>query len=221
MKPFNGRQIYSTVVEKPWELKPYQEIECPMLEDIRREVLAWMARATPYLTDREDPRLDRPIDDQKDFIRSCPSLVKYMSLIKVPMRRFHFLIIPPHRTNPLELHVGEHPENIKVNVPILNTTTDAVTEWFGIPQEDLEKYPMLRRYHFEDGVEMLDLREIHHTVQDLYPMVGQYCMTNSAVVFNGNIPHRVMMPSADHNWPRIILTMVPIKEEQLVPYLQK
>ena len=203
----------------PHKLKPYYELSCPQIGTIRAEVLDWMAKNTDLLTDRECPRFDRWVD-WKDLAKKCPSIIDFAKEWKVPFRDLQFGIIPPFRKIPLSLHAGEQPQSIKINIPICNTEY-SVTQWFGIPKETLDSLPTFKRDFYEEVEgELVDLRHLEDSVEELYPKIGEYHMLNNPVIFNAYIPHRVRYTEPDLvTFPRVLLSIIPISESSLLPYL--
>lgn len=206
----------------PDKLKPYHVLECPEIEDIKKEVMAWISNNEDYFTDASNMRFDRYIDF-KDMVKQCPSLGKFIARLKVPFRDMQFGVMTERRRmlTPLPLHIGEWPQDIKINIPICNTE-NSVTEWFDVPEEEILKRPLYRReFYTEAEHAMPDLRDLDPVVQDLYPMIGEYHMANAPIVFNAYYPHRVRFYNIENTkLPRIILSIVPLKEDSLVPFLK-
>lgn len=208
--------------EKFQGLKPYAVLECPNIEDIRKEVLAWVHLNTDFFTDTTNIRFDRLVN-YKELARNCPSLVKFAAQLRVPFRDLQFGVMTEarRRLDPLPLHVGEEPQSIKINIPICNTE-NSVTEWFDVPEEVQEQYPMFRREFYTDAEhDMRDLRALDPIVHEHYAKIGEYHMVDNPVVFNAYIPHRARFYNIENTkLPRILLSIIPIKEDSLVHFLK-
>lgn len=195
--------------DKPWTLKPYHELTCPVLDDIRQEVLEYLKERIPEFLDPEwnDINFWQKINSS-DLAKACPSVLKYMKSLSIPIREISIGVLPRVlKDDGVTLHIGEKPKNIKINFPILNTR-GVYTEWYDIPQEDLAKMPIK---HNAFGKEVIDLDELDATVQDLYNLRARYEMTEYPIVFNSWIAHRVKA-GPDATFPRIILAVIPIEE---------
>jgi hypothetical protein len=208
---------------QPWRLKPYHELPCPNnLNDIKKEVLDWLEKNTDYLTDKNNPHTTRYVNFV-DLAKHCPSVIKYAKELKVPLIDIQFIIAPAIRTVPVGLHAGEDPQNIKLNIPILNTDEAYITEWYDIPHEILESMPTYREPYWADIEKpMVDLRQLEDTIQDCYPLAGRYCMVSNPIVFNAAYPHRVNhVDWSNAKWPRVVMSLIPADEHSLTPFLEK
>lgn len=206
------------------KLKPYVEVPCPYIDVMRKEVLDWLEQNTDYLTNEDNPHLDRVVD-YVDLAKKCPSILKFAKDLRVPFRDLQFTIIPKHRPDyvPLPLHVNEAYQNIKINIPILNATDSYVTEWYDVPQEDLDTYPKFRREYWRDWEPlMIDLRTLDPVVHEKYPLAGSYSMIDVPIVFNAFYPHRVRCINnySKEVFPRILLSAIPHDERALAKYLE-
>lgn len=205
-------------------LKPYAELPCPDIDSIQKEVISWIKNNTEYLTDQENPHLDIVVDTV-DLIKKCTSVVKFCKDVCVPIKEVQLTIIPKRRDihTPLPLHVNEVGQNFKINIPILNTDKRFITEWYDVPVEDLNGYPKFRREYWREWEPpMVDLRELDPVVQDKYPLAASYSMVNTPIVFNACYPHRVVHDNyASAVFPRVLLSIIPFKDESLIKYLKK
>jgi hypothetical protein len=188
-------------------MKAVHELPVHNLEDIQGEVLSWIDQNTNLLNDKTSKGFWTKID-YKDMARSCPALIKYFKHVKIPVQEITVGVLTEAMTNGFVLHHGAPGRNFKINFPILNTE-DVYTEWYDIPNQDLEKFPYVRYQHTNEDV--YDLGSIHDTVADLYPLRTRYNMHRCPIVFNSFLPHRVMPgPGARH--PRIMLATMPVKD---------
>lgn len=205
-------------------LKPYAELGCSNIVVIQKEVIAWIKNNTDYLTNEENPHLDITVDTI-DLVKQCPSVVKFCKDVGVPIKELQLTIIPKHRDiqTPLPLHVNEVGQNFKINIPILNTNKRFITEWYDVPVEDLNKYPTFRREYWREWEPpMIDLRTLDPVVGTKYPLVASYSMVDTPIVFNACYPHRVIHDNyTSAVFPRILLSVMPVKEESLIKYLKK
>jgi hypothetical protein len=155
--------------------------------------------------------------------RQCKHLGKFVARLKVPFREIQFGVMTERRRmlTPLPLHIGEWPQDIKINIPICNTE-NSVTEWFDIPEEIIKARPLFRReFYTEAEHAMPDLRDLDPVVQDLYPKIGEYHMRDNPVIFNAYYPHRVRFNDIETiELPRIIMSIIPIKEDSLMHFLK-
>lgn len=195
----------------PSVMKTHHELNCPVLPKIQEEVMEWVDRNTDYLTNTSDQSFWHVIDDVA-LAKQCPSLMKYMMSIKIPLREVTIGVLTHSmKDTGFKLHMGNPPLNIKINFPIFNTE-DVYTEWFHIPDPDLNKLGIFKN-PFIDTFDAYNynLFKIHDVVQDLYPCVTRYNMHTHPIVFNSWIPHRVM-PGPNAKYPRIMLATMPINE---------
>jgi len=192
-------------------MKTHHELECLVLSKIQEEVLTWVDSNTDYLKNANDKSFWHLIDDV-DMARHCPSLMKYMMSIKIPLREITIGVLTESmKDTGFNLHMGNPPLNIKINFPIFNTE-DVYTEWYDIPVEDLNKLGVFKNPHVTSfDAYNYDLKKLHNVVQELYPCVTRYNMHSHPIVFNSWIPHRVM-PGPNAKYPRIMVATMPIKE---------
>ena len=200
------------------KMKTHHELDCPDLGRIQEEVLFWVNKNTNYLDEKIDNSFWHLIDGV-DMAKHCPSLIKYMKSIQVPLRQISIgLLTESMKDKGFDLHMGNPPLNIKINFPIYNTE-DVYTEWYGIPVEDMNKLGISKNpYVTTFDAYNYDLGKIHDVVQDLYPCITKYNMHKHPIVFNSWIPHRVM-PGQNAKYPRIMVACIPIKEP--IHYLKK
>lgn len=195
--------------DQPWTLKPYHELDCPVIDDIRREVLTYLEQKIPTFLDPDwdDISFWQKINSA-DLARACPSVLKYMKELNIPVREISLGVLPRVlKDEGVVLHIGEKPKNIKINFPILNTK-GVYTEWYDIPQSELAEMPTKTNTF---GKEVIDLDALDDTVADTYPLRARYEMSDYPIVFNSWIAHRVK-PGPDAVYPRIILAVMPIQE---------
>ena len=187
--------------------KCVHELECDRLDQIQEEVMNWVVDNTDFLNEKKEKSFWRMID-YKNMARVCPSIVKFMSSVKIPIRQITVGLLTESMTDGFTLHNGAPPYNFKINFPIYNTE-DVWTEWFDIPVEDFEKIGTTVNKH--TGTEQYNFGKLHHVVQDLYPCLLRYNMHTSPIIFNSYIPHRVM-PGPGAKYPRIMLATMPFKD---------
>jgi hypothetical protein len=186
--------------------KCVQELECNTLDQIKEEVMNWVVDNTHYLDEKKEKKFWHQIE-YKQMARVCPSLLRFMTKIKMPIRQITVgLLTESMGTAGFVLHNGAPPLNFKINFPIYNTD-DVWTEWYDIPEDDVRKLPTIINPY--SGTEQYNFAILHDTVQDLYPCLLRYNMHNSPIIFNSYIPHRVM-PGPDAKYPRIMLATIPM-----------
>ena len=186
--------------------KCLHELECNNLDKIKEEVMNWVVDNTHYLDEKKEKKFWHVID-YKDMGRTCPSLLRFMASVKIPIKEITVgLLTEGIGTNGFKLHNGAPPMNFKINFPIYNTE-DVWTEWFDIPKEDIHKLPVITNQF--TGTDHYDFSPLHTTVQDLYPCIERYNMHECPIVFNSYIPHRVM-PGPNAKYPRIMLATMPV-----------
>lgn len=188
-------------------IKCIHELECDVLDKIKEEIMNWVADNTNFLDEKEDMAFWKQID-YKAMVRVCPSLLKYMTSIKIPIREVTIGLMTESMTNGFWLHNGAPPQNFKINFPIYNTE-DVWTEWYDIPVSDFPKFSTMSN-EFTDTPQY-NFRQIHDTVQDMYPCLMRYNMHECPIIFNSFIPHRVM-PGPKAKYPRIMIATMPIKD---------
>jgi hypothetical protein len=193
------------------KMKTHHELECPSLPKIQEEVLTWIDDNTEYLRDSTDTGFWHMINDV-NMVRHCPSLIKYMKSIKIPLREITIGVLTEGmKDDGLVLHMDNPPLNIKINFPIYNTE-DVYTEWYDIPVEELDKLGIYKNTLItEFDAYNYKLRKIHDVVQDLYPCITSYNMHEKPIVFNSWIPHRVR-PGLNAKYPRIMIACMTIDE---------
>jgi hypothetical protein len=188
------------------KFKCIHELECDNLDSIKEEVMNWVVDNTHFLDEKKELKFWHVID-YKQLGKTCPSLLKFMAKVKIPIREITVgLLTEAMNKSGFWLHNGAPPYNFKINFPIYNTE-DVWTEWFDIPVEDMKKLPVNINQHA--GTEQYNFTSLHETVQDRYPMLCRYNMHTHPIVFNSYIPHRVM-PGPAAKYPRIMLATIPV-----------
>ena len=190
---------------RPWTLKPYHELECPQLKQIRTEVIDWLKKNIPDYKTKKGfwHRID-----YKDLARKCPSILEWCKFIRVPAREISVALLTEAMAGKgVPLHVGAKPLIIKINVPICNTN-DVYTEWYDIPQDVLNGLPITKNPF---GESIIDLDDLDNTVADTYPRIVRYEMSDYPIIFNSQIPHRVVV-GKNATFPRILISIIPIKD---------
>lgn len=187
--------------------RAFYELECDCMELIKEEVLAWVQKKTNFINDKTTVTFWMKID-YVDMAKTCPTLIKYMKSIKIPIREIVVGLLNESLSDGFVLHHGAPPMNFKINFPILNTE-DVYTEWYDIPMEVLEKRPLTTNPH--TGTVAYDLKNLHNTVDKNFPCVGRYNMHKKPVILNSYIPHRVM-PGPRAKYPRIMIATMPMKD---------
>jgi len=185
--------------------KCVHELECDSLDLIQQEVMNWVVDNTDFLSESSGKKFWHQID-YKQMGRVCPSLIKFMAKIKIPIREITVGILTENMKTGFELHNGSPPLNFKINFPIYNTQ-DVYTEWYDIPKQDVVKLPI--RTNLQTGTKQYDYTSLHHNVHELYPCLLKYNMHKCPIVFNSYIPHRVM-PGPLAQYPRIMLATMPV-----------
>ena len=186
--------------------KCVHELECDNLEQIQQEVVDWVEQNTNFLHEKNARGFWHQID-YKSMGKVCPSLIRFMASVKIPIRQITVgLLTETMSKNGFVLHNGAPPKNFKINFPIYNTQ-DVWTEWYDIPKQDMYQLGTVVNPH--TGTEQFNFASIHHTVQDLYPCLLRYNMHKNPIVFNSYIPHRVM-PGPAAQYPRIMLATMPV-----------
>ena len=147
--------------------------------------------------------------DYKQLGKVCPSLIKFSSKIKIPIKEISIgLLTEGMSSYGCPLHIDAPPKNFKINFPIYNTE-DMWTEWYDIPESDLLSLPKIVDQH--TGKEMYNFKNLHDQVHNLYPCITRYNMHSCPIIFNSYIPHRVM-PGSNAKYPRIMLSSIPVFE---------
>lgn len=181
--------------------KCIHELECDTLEKIREEVMNWVSQNTDFLNKKINNFWHRI--DYKNMGRACPSLIKYMASIKLPIGEIALGVLAESRaTIGHKLHYDVPPHNFKINFPIYNTE-DVWTEWYDIPKEDMHKLDTI--IDPTTGDEEYDFNKIQNT----YPCLMRYNMHHKPIIFNSYIPHRVI-PGPAAKYPRIMVATMPL-----------
>ena len=103
---------------RPWTLKPYHELECPQLKQIRTEVIDWLEKNIPDYKTKKGfwHRID-----YKDLARKCPSILEWCKFIRVPAREISIAILTEAMAGKgVALHVGAKPLIVKINILLIN-----------------------------------------------------------------------------------------------------
>jgi hypothetical protein len=187
--------------------KCVHELECNNLDKIQEEVMNWVVDNTHFLDEKKETKFWHVID-YKAMARVCPSILKFMSSVKIPIREITVGLLTEALTDGFTLHNGAPPYNFKINFPIYNTE-DVWTEWYDIPATDFDSIGTFVNPH--TGTEQYNFAKLHTTVHDLYPCLMRYNMHKSPIIFNSYIPHRVM-PGPNAKYPRIMLATMPFKD---------
>jgi hypothetical protein len=185
--------------------KCIHELECDSLDRIQEEVMNWVADNTNFLNNSQEKEFWHQID-YKHMAKVCPSLLRFMIKIKIPIREITVGILTENMKSGVVLHNGAPPLNFKINFPIYNTE-DVYTEWYDIPEEQVCKLPVITNPW--TGTKQYDYTSLHNTVHELYPCLLKYNMHKCPIVFNSFIPHRVM-PGPLAKYPRVMLATIPI-----------
>jgi hypothetical protein len=202
------------------KLKAYHELDCPDMDNIKKEVMHWIDKNTNFRTMSNDRSFWHLIDGP-NMARHCPTLIKYMKSIQIPLQQISIGILTEDmKDTGFRLHVGPPPKLIKINFPIFNTE-NIYTEWYDIPAEDMDALgvtvnPFITSYE-EYGY---NLWKIHNTVDKTYPCIAKYSMDKNPIVFNSWFPHRVM-PGPGAKFPRIMMACMPINDIKGLEYLKK
>lgn len=187
--------------------KCVHELPCDNLDKIQEEIMTWVKSNTNFLDEKKETKFWHTID-YRHMGKVCPSLLKFFSSVKIPIREIVVGVLTESMTGGFVLHNGAPPYNFKINFPIYNTE-DVWTEWYDIPVEDFSKFGKLINRHTR--TDQYDFGSIHDTVQDLYPLLCRYNMHEHPIIFNSYIPHRVM-PGPGAKYPRIMIATMPIKD---------
>jgi hypothetical protein len=187
--------------------KCVHELECDNLDRIQQEVMNWVVDNTNFLSGNKDRSFWHKID-YKHLGKVCPSILKFMSKVKIPIRQITVGLLTDVMTDGFVLHNGAPPMNFKINFPIYNTQ-DVWTEWYDIPKEEMYKLGTIVNNH--TNTEQYNFASIHNTVDKLFPCLLRYNMHKNPIIFNSYIPHRVM-PGPDAKYPRIMLATMPVSD---------
>jgi len=197
---------YKEYPSDPKKFKTHHELECNTLDKIQQEILVWIDDNTNFLNNKDDTDFWKKIE-YKNLVRVCPSLLKYMKSINIPIREVTIgLLTESMKDSGFLLHIGAPPLNFKINFPILNTE-DVYTEWYDIPKQDMENLGTIKNPHV--GNWQYNLQLLHETVDQKYELITSYNMHRCPIVFNSWIPHRVM-PGPNSKFPRIMIATMPI-----------
>ena len=187
-------------------IKCIHELPCSNLHLIQQQVLDWVDENTNFLQEKTDKGFWKKID-YKHLGKFCPSLLKFMASVKIPIREITVgLLTESMSTEGFVLHNGAPPCNFKINFPIFNTE-DVWTEWYDIPKADM--YALGTMINKHTGTEQYNFTKINNQVLDLYPCLLRYNMHDHPIVFNSYIPHRVI-PGPNSKYPRIMLATMPV-----------
>jgi len=182
------------------------ELECETLDKIREEVMNWVVQNTNFLNEKTVKNFWHQID-YKNMSRVCPSLIKYMASIKLPIGQIAVGLLSEFReTIGVILHNDAPPHNFKINFPIYNTE-DVWTEWYDIPKDVMHKLDTI--INPDTGTEEYDFNKIHSDVQEVYPCLMRYNMHHKPIIFNSYVPHRVV-PGPAAKYPRIIVATMSL-----------
>jgi len=199
---------YKNYPSDPKKFKTHHELQCNVLSKIQEEILHWVDKNTNFLNEKEDLEFWKKIQ-YADLGKTCPSLLKYMKSVKIPIREITIgLLTESMQHTGFGLHIGAPPLNFKINFPILNTE-DVYTEWYDIPKQTLDELPPMVNKH--TNTLQYDLSELHNTVHENFELITSYNMHSYPIVFNSWIPHRVM-PGPAAKFPRIMVATMPIND---------
>jgi len=187
--------------------KACHELPVHNLSEIQRQVMRWIENNTDFLEDKVSTGFWMKID-YKDMAKSAPAIIEYFKHIRIPIQEITVGVLTEVMTSGFALHHGSAGRNFKINFPIHNTE-DVYTEWYDIPEERLRQFPIVTNDHTQEPC--YDLRSIHETVADEFPLRVSYNMHTCPIVFNSYLPHRVM-PGAGAKYPRIMLATMPMKD---------
>ena len=186
--------------------KCMHELECETLDKIREEVMNWVVQNTNFLNEKTVKNFWHQID-YKNMGRVCPSLIKYMASIKLPIGQIAVGLLSESRaTTGVILHNDAPPHNFKINFPIYNTE-DIWTEWYDIPKDVMYKLDTIINPF--TGTEEYDFNKIHCDVQYAYPCLMRYNIHHKPIIFNSYVPHRVV-PGPAAKYPRIMVATMPL-----------
>lgn len=172
-------------------MKYYKILDCDCLEKIQEEALSWIESNTT-LIDHADKFWNEI--DYKHFILQNPTLVKWCTDRKLPIREVAVLVAHPTQINEeqRELHIDVGPLRSKINFPILNTK-DTYTEWYEVL--DADPFGEYQRLGNRDLSKLKKLGE----VEAIYP-----------VAFNSSIPHTIRIDDTA-KYPRIQISIMFFK----------
>ena len=92
--------------------KCVQELDCDCLDKIKEEVMNWVVDKTDFLDKKIDKKFWSMID-YKSMSKTCPTIVKYMYSIKIPIRQITVGILTEALHDGFMLHNGAPPYNFK------------------------------------------------------------------------------------------------------------
>src|SRR6056300_780644 len=93
-------------------IKCIHELECDVLPSIQEETLHWVKKNTNFLDDKVSQGFWKKID-YRNMANHCPSLMKFMSSIRIPIREITVGLLTESMTGGFTLHNGSPPHNFK------------------------------------------------------------------------------------------------------------
>lgn len=188
-------------------MKPFHELDCAHLPKIQQEALSWLGGKYD-LSDPVSLKTNLWLKiDYTNFLRANPSLISWFRELGLACREVAVTVV--NDMAGATLHIDELPTTAKINVPILNYD-NVINEWYHVPQEIMSSVqPKVN--HF--GSKFYDLESVDIDKCQLVAAL----QLKSPVVFNSQIPHRVVCQTSA-TFPRVVLTCMFFKEP--VRYLE-
>lgn len=176
-------------------MKPYHELDCDVLPAIQKEALQWLNERYD-LSDQSSLKTELWLKiDTKDFFKSNVSLRSWVRTLNLFCREVAVTVI--NDMSGAGLHIDEPPVTAKINVPILNYR-NVINEWYHVPESVIASVdPWTNRF----GSKFYYLDSIDIARCDLLGSIE----IKSPVVFNSQIPHRVVCLDGA-KFPRVVLT---------------
>jgi hypothetical protein len=157
-------------------MKCFCILDCDVLEQIQSEVLDYLKNNTSLLV--EKPVTPWIYDNNtKQIIKNCPSLIKWLSKLRVLPTEITFVVCHDIGIN-LPIHTDDPRLISKINIPIQHTEGN-VTRWHDADDNVIAEYNMAM------------------------PVVFNSSIPHSVEIFNQNLP-RVVMAVMCNNEKRLL-----------------
>ena len=180
-------------------MKCFYKLECNLLNEIQEETLNYLNTYTELLS-KDSGALWNKVRTV-DYIKNCPSLLKYCNSLNLKIKEIAFTIV----WEPVDvvLHIDELPVTAKINFPILNTK-GTLNSWYQIPEDILKEYSPItnmfdQKFYSFDNIDLNKCLLLDETELD-QPMV-----------FNSQLPHMIKV-SKNTTLPRIVMPVMFFNE---------
>ena len=156
-------------------MKCFCILDCDILEQIQSEVLNYLKHNTTLLSEKQQ----KPwvTANTKEVIRNCPSLIKWLSTLKILPTEISFIVCHDIGIG-LPIHTDDPRLISKINVPIQHTEGN-VTRWHDADDNVIAEYNMAM------------------------PVVFNSSIPHSVEIINTNLP-RVVMAVMCNNEKRLL-----------------